>query len=275
MKATRKTAETDGSMRIIQITDTHMSAEPELQPRRVRDLARTIDAILALPAEEQPDVVLHTGDAANWGQPEEYALVRKEMERLSCPWFITPGNRDSRRRMREAFGDLGWLPEGEGPLDFAVSAGPLRLVGFDSKGPKTNKGWADEKRLAALRRMLEEADGTPVVLFLHHSPYVVDEIPDPYQFAEWEHAEALNDLVSDFPNVQVVLTGHVHRHVRGTVGYAPAVTMLCVASDLRKGPAKALADTPAWMAVDFDDAGHLLKAAMETAAPAVAGAAAE
>ncbi len=261
-------------MRIIQITDTHMSAEPELKPRRVRDLARTIDAILALPEEEQPDVVLHTGDAANWGQAEEYALVRREMERLSCPWFITPGNRDSRRRMREAFGDLGWLPEGDGPLDYTVEAGPLHLVCYDSKGPETNKGWADDARLAALRCHLEAAEGAPVVLFLHHAPYVVEEIPDPYQFADWSHAEALGALVGEFPNVQLVLTGHIHRHVRGQVGHAPAVTMLCVASDLRKGPAKELGDTPAWMVLDFDESGRFLQAQMQTAAPAVASPAA-
>ena len=261
-------------MRIIQITDTHMSSEPELKPRRLRDLARTIDTILALPEEERPEVVLHTGDAANWGLPEEYALVRQEMERLPCPWFITPGNRDSRRHMREAFADLGWLPEGDGPLDYTVEAGPLRLVCYDSKGPNTNKGWADDARLAALRRHLEAAEGAPVVLFMHHAPYVIEEIPDPWQFAEWSHAEALGALMREFPNVQLVLTGHIHRHVRGTVGHAPAITMLCVASDLRKGPAKELGDTPAWMALDFDERGRFLKGEMQTAASAEASPAA-
>ena len=246
-------------VRIVQITDSHMAAEPELVETRRRDLARAVEAANRL----SPDLVIHTGDASNTGQPEEYAIVRAEMDRLEAPYVITPGNRDSRQRMREAFGDLGWLPEGDGLLIYAVQAGPVRVISYDSKGPQTNKGWADEERLALLEREIAAAQGGPVMIFMHHPPYELAEIPDPRQYADWAHAEALNALVAKYDNVEVVACGHAHRTIPGRVGKAPAYTLMCNASDLRKGPARALGDTPAVMVYDFTAEGRLKDARFE------------
>ena len=246
-------------VRIVQITDSHISTEPELMERRRRDLARAVEAANTL----SPDLVIHTGDASNTGQPEEYAIVRAEMDRLAAPYAITPGNRDSRPRMREAFGDLGWLPEGDGLLIYSVQAGPVRVICYDSKGPQTNKGWADEERLSLLEREIEAAEGGPVMIFMHHPPYELSEIPDPFQYADWAHAEALNATVAKHANVELVACGHAHRYIPGRVGNAPAYTLMCNASDLRKGPAKELGDAPAVMVYDFDAQGRLKDARLE------------
>ena len=247
--------------RIIQFSDTHFSTDPELIETRRRDMARAVAAINAL--QEQPALVVHTGDASNAGQEEEYAIIRAEMEKLNAPWVIVPGNRDSRARMRRAFGDLGWLPEEEGPLDFVVPVNEsLALVGFDSKGHRTNKGWADEARAARLLVLLEEvkAAGRRAALAMHHPPYVLEEIPDPYQYEPWEHAGAITDVVRAAGNVSVLITGHAHRYIQGEAGGAPAHTITATASDLRKGPAKQLGDAVALLDYRFNAQGELLSA---------------
>ncbi len=241
-------------LRIVQLSDTHIPDVAEKRDFRTRALAQAVDLANSL----SPALVIHTGDAADTGQEAEYALVRREMDRLEAPYVITPGNRDSRPRMRAAFADLAWTDEGEGPLDYVVEAGPLAVVGFDSKGPKTNKGWADEARREKLRAMLERTKERPVLLMMHHPPFEIPEIPDPRQYVEWSHAEGICDVVNDYPNVQAVACGHIHRHITGFgVGHAPAFVLPCNAPDLRKGPARELGEAAVAMCVDFDDAGRL------------------
>jgi len=141
-------------IRIVHFTDTHMDAGEELRARREADLANHVAVINRL--DPQPDVVIFTGDMANGGKPEEYDIVRRHMDNLRAPWLAVPGNRDSRRRMRAAFANHEWGGgHAQGPLDFFVQVGPLALIGFDSKGPGTNKGWAHEERRQSLRRLLK------------------------------------------------------------------------------------------------------------------------
>ncbi len=243
-------------IRIVHFTDTHLDASPELRTRREADLANHVDAINAL--EQQPDLVIFTGDMANTGQSEEYAIARQHLNRLHSRWVFVPGNRDSRRCIRETFGDLGFLPmERDAPLDFAVEVGPLTFIGFDSKGQGTNKGAAPGERLAALRAMLEAVDGRPAIVSMHHPPFELHEIPWPRQFEDWAEAEAMNELIAGFDNVKLVACGHAHRRIAGEVGGKPAWTMLCAASDLRKGPAKDLGADVALQVYEFSDDGDL------------------
>ncbi len=251
-------------IRIVHFTDTHIDTDPALRTVREADLANHVAAINAL--DQQPDLVLFTGDLSNTGQAEEYAIFLPVMQQLRAPWVAVPGNRDSRRRMRAAFAGLGWLPAAaadDAPLDFSIDVGPLTIIGHDSKKPGTNKGWADEERLATLRGMIEQAGDRPVIIAMHHPPFELHEIPWPRQFEPWEHAEAMQALMAEHANVKLVACGHAHRRIAGEVGGVPAWTMLCCASDLRKGPAKELGTDVALQVYDFDDAGNLLNVEMQ------------
>jgi len=98
---------------------------------------------------------------------------------------------------------------------------------------------------------------------MHHPPFELHEIPWPRQFEDWSHAEALQALIAEFANVKLVACGHAHRHIAGKVAHAPAWTMLCAASDLRKGPAKELGADVALKFYEFSDAGELQSAEMK------------
>ncbi len=260
-------------VRIVQFSDSHYSVKPRLEPGRRADMERAVQTINSLPGETH--LVLHTGDAADTGKAEEYATVRQCMDRLNERWVVLTGNRDSRKGLRETFGDIGWIPEGEAhaPVDYIVSLSPaLALVAFDSKGERMNKGWADEERVGNLRAMLASVkeQGKRAVVAIHHPPYVLEEIPDPYQYEDWSHAEAIQRVIAEAGNVSVVITGHAHRYIDGEVGGVPAHTCTATASDLRKGPSKDLGDAPALMVYEFDTQGRLMGAAPFIGAPAAA-----
>ncbi len=238
-------------MRIAHISDTHISVPPVKTADREADLASVLDGIARL--EPRPDIVIHTGDAANFGRHEEYVRLRSLMTRLPVPWFITPGNRDCRRAMRESLTDATPLPSEAGPMDFAEEIGDIRFVSYDSKGPSTNKGWADATRLKALETLLAAAPTIPTVLFMHHPPFALASARDPYQFAEWSHAEALDRLLGHHPQVRLVLTGHSHRLAQGRIGHAVAFTIPSIATDLRKGTGeRQVGRRPVWMLYDLN-----------------------
>ncbi len=243
-------------MIIAQISDTHISVPSVHGADRENDLERVIGDIHG--RRKRPDLVIHTGDAANYGRAEEYAVLRRILDALDIPWIVLPGNRDNRAHMRDAFGDLPWLPAGEGPLDFSLEDFAVRIVAFDSKGPGTNKGWADHERLVALSALLEAGAGRPTVLAMHHPPFAMRHARDPHQFAQWDQAEKLAALVRRRACVKLVLTGHSHRLAESHIGNAPAFTMPSVATDLRKGEFRAaLARHPAYMLYELDEAGDL------------------
>ena len=244
-------------MIIGQISDTHISASPISGSDRMRDLERVISDINK--HRQQPDLVIHTGDASNSGKKDEYILVRQLMEKLKTCWIILPGNRDNGKNMHEVFGHLPWMPGENAPLDYLLEELPLRIIAFDSTAAKTNKGYADHMRLVKLSGMLKKGAGRPAVLAMHHPPFAMRNAKDPHQFADWSHAKNLTAALHRHPCVKLLLCGHSHRLAESHIGKAPAFTMPSVATDLRKGEFKAaLARHPAYMLYELDQTGKLL-----------------
>ena len=95
-----------------------------------------------------------------------------------------------------------------------------------------SKGEFCQQRLTHLQTMLEDDSTRPALIFMHHSPYVVDEIPDPWQFHNWQEVEALSELLSKHENIQQVYCGHVHRNVEGTIAGLPVEVLTCIATCL-------------------------------------------
>ena len=217
-------------MRIVQISDTHISCD---HPSRVTDFERCVDAINAL--DRRPEVVVHTGDVAHNGLREEYEIARELLEKLAAPYFVLPGNRDNRQELTRIFADGRHIRSGMDFVQYSVEHLEVRLVILDTVSPKSNKGCLCPARLAHFERMLSENGRRPTALFLHHPPFEISAIPDPRQFEVWAEAEALAARLGRQPDICGVFCGHVHRSVDGAIGSVKASTLSCVAVDLRKG----------------------------------------
>lgn len=219
--------------RVVQITDTHISLD---FPQRTSDLAHCVQAINALP--NPPDLVVHTGDIANRGKPEEYQIARQTLNQLNCPYYLIPGNRDRRAELLHEFSEFtretAPLPA-QGWIQYALEQYPVRLIMADTLNEQSNKGQLCKQRLAHLETLLLADTSKPTALFLHHPPYAATGIPDPLQYDDWQEVDQLSALLSRFNNICGVYCGHVHRFIDGTIGGIPASAISCLAGDLRRG----------------------------------------
>ncbi len=216
-------------MRIIQISDSHIANDI---PQRLTDLDTCIEAINQLPA---PDLVIHTGDITHNGLESEYASARKSLDNLNAPYCVLAGNKDDRTCLQLAFNDHNYLTQHETFVQYSIEQYPTRLLILDTVCETDTKGELCKARLQHLQQMLEHNTAKPAVIFMHHSPYIVEEIPDPQQFHDWSQVDKLAELLSRFTNVQGVYCGHVHRNVEGNIGKLPVSVLSCMATDLRKG----------------------------------------
>ncbi|MFE1602390.1 phosphodiesterase [Methylobacterium sp. ID0610] len=226
-------------MLIAQITDLHVRPRglPAYRVSETTMLAeRAIDALIAL--QPRPDVVLVTGDLADCGLSEEYALLRGLLGRLPIPVFVVPGNHDRREALRAGL-PAAWLPEAaEDFVQYVVEDWPVRLIALDTLVPGASHGALCERRLAFLEEALATGGDRPTVVFMHHPPFACGmEDMDRIRLLDGE--ARFRAIIDGHRNVERILCGHHHRPIQvryaGTIAQvAPGVTHQ-VALDLTSG----------------------------------------
>lgn len=207
-------AEAQASFLIAQISDLHLKAHGKLSYGVVDTLAALRQAVAHLNASQpRPDIVIVSGDLVDFGQAEEYAVLRPELERLQMPYYLVPGNHDDRAALRAAFADQGYLPASpEAPLDWVVDDYPLRLIGLDSTTPGRHGGQLEDSQLRWLDAQLAARPQAPTVLILHHPPFIsgighMDREP-------FLNVAALHEVIAVHPQVERLLCGHLHRSMQ-------------------------------------------------------------
>ena len=220
-------------MIIAQISDTHIlarSSDLAVGPQRADSLRDCVADI----NRRRPDAVVHTGDIAQHGRPEEYAHVREILAPLQAPLYLIPGNRDDRQALSAGFADHAYLPRNGGFLHYAVDDHPVRLVAIDSTDAGERKGVFCEERQAWLDHTLGRAPQAPTILLIHHPPF---DIAEHYLrgYRRPGDAEALAAVVRRHPQVVRLLCGHVHCPVEVPWAGTVATTMPSVAMDVRMG----------------------------------------
>lgn len=220
-------------MLIAQISDTHILV-PSDDESAATLRADCLRACVAAINEEQPDVVILTGDTVQHGRPEEYALLRELLEPLEAPLYFVPGNRDDNRNMRAAFEDKSFLPANGEFLHYAIEDYDVRLVAIDSTLTGERKGRFCEERQAWLEKVLSEQPDRPTLLFIHHPPFDVGHhYVGGYRLPG--EAMALEAVVKRHPQVKGMLCGHVHWPIERRWAGTEARIMPSVAIDVRKG----------------------------------------
>ncbi len=232
-------------MRIAQISDTHILApttELEAGASRADNLRRCIAHI----NDQTVDLVIHTGDSVQDGEPDQYAHLKDILDGLDAPYFMVPGNRDRHDALRTAFRHLPYLPAEGDFLHYVVEDYPIRLVALDSVVPGERKGVFCSVRLDWLDRTLAAEPERPTLLYMHHPPFDIE----PHYvggYRRQNEADSLSEVVSRHPQVVRLLCGHVHCSHRESWGGTVATTMPSVAVDLRKEVDPAIGDTPLYL----------------------------
>jgi 3',5'-cyclic AMP phosphodiesterase CpdA len=210
---------------IAQISDLHIKPPGSLAYGRVDTAAALERCVAALNAfRPKPDFVVISGDLADTPTAEEYQYLKRLLAPLALPFAAIPGNHDSRELMRAAFPSAAYaFPSG--PLDQRVEIAGIDLLLLDSSVPGKPHGVLAASSLQWLEATLATSPDRPALVFLHHPPF---------RTGIWhmDRQNLLNGdefaaIVSRYPRVQRIATGHVHRATLTT--FAGVATTICPA----------------------------------------------
>ena len=256
-------------MLIAQISDTHLTDSGRnaygVAPV-AENLARCIQHINQL--VPKPDLVLVTGDITYSGQLEEVECAAALLDALHCPYFIIPGNHDSRESLWSVFGGGSCPSSYQGFLNYVIEAYPIRLIGLDSTVPGEAGGEICPARLSWLDTRLSEDTEKPTIIFMHHPPVkfgVLETDVDGFV-----GAQSLGDVIEKYGNIKTILCGHIHlqAHVawRGTViATAPSLGLRLALDLTLQQPSRFFLDAPGYLLHYWHPEGNLVSHAVSVA----------
>jgi 3',5'-cyclic-AMP phosphodiesterase len=249
-------------MLICQISDLHIKV-PGALSYGVVDAAAYLRRCIAqvLAQKQRPDIVVITGDLVDFGRADEYAHLADLLQPLTMPVYLLPGNHDDRDTLRVSFPGHEYLHQMGEFIQYAVDAGPLRLLALDSVISGQSGGELCARRLAWLDDRLCQAPGTPTVILMHHPPFAtgighMDKIglANPHDLAQ---------IVRRHPQVERILCGHLHRPIQ--VRFAGTVASTCpgpahqVALDLAAdAPSRFVLEPPGYQLHLWDEGSGLI-----------------
>jgi 3',5'-cyclic AMP phosphodiesterase CpdA len=247
LPSTALAADAKHAVSFVQISDSHIGfARPE-NTDVAGSLAKTIDAINALP--QAPDFVIHTGDVTHLSKAQQFDEAKQLLAKLKAPLIVLPGEHDvigDPKGFFTAFGRAdapdGWFSFDRGGVHFLAL---VNVFNFEIDG----KLGADQ--IAFVTNDLKaQKSSTPIVVFAHVPLFAL--------FADWgwttEDGANVIAQLRRFDNV-TVLNGHVHQiqqHVDGNIRFATA------ASTAYPQPAPGTAPKPGPLKVPDDQLLHVL-----------------
>lgn len=219
----------DRSMKIVQVTDTHIRADPTVVHWGYRPHA-SLSVILEAIKRDHADVdfLICTGDCVH-AYPEEpdaafrggeeagYLVLRKlltEAAPATTLLHALPGNHDSREFLGTVFPQSrnSVLPLPSSPPGvhcFGVLVKGWLMLGCDTQsGPPTDPnshGAFGEAQFQWLRACLTACSSKPTIIFMHHPPVAHEGCFDADSVAEFEQI-----LVEHNQQVKAVVAGHIH-----------------------------------------------------------------
>jgi len=192
-------------LRVVQITDTHLFADPE-QTMLALAPQKSLEAVLALVRAEQPsiDVLLATGD---FSQDNSYASYRRLYEQLasfSVPMYWLEGNHDKPAPLLQALAEQAHIL-----APCVQHQGAWSFILLNSTIPGETMGELYARDLEFLQQALAACKGQHVMVCLHHQPVPVGcRWLDKHQIGA---ADAFFEVIDAHPNVRAIVWGHVHQ----------------------------------------------------------------
>ncbi len=233
----------------VQISDTHIGFNKPANANVAGTLQLAIDKINAL--EQQPDLVIHTGDLTHLAKAEEFDTLDQSLKSLrQREVFYVPGEHDitgdDGRLYLERFGrgttGRGWRSFNHKGVHFVGVNNAAQLEGLGDIGAEQLE-WM-KKDLSGL------SASTPVVVFAH--------IPLWSIYPDWgwgtKDSEQALALLKRFGSV-TVLNGHIHQVLQKVEG---KVTFHSAMSTAFPQPAPGSAPTAGPMKVPADQLRRVL-----------------
>ncbi|MEM9214383.1 MAG: phosphodiesterase [Cyanobacteria bacterium P01_F01_bin.150] len=234
---------------IAQISDLHVQTPGALAYGVVDTNSLVETAIAHLnQLSPQPDLVVATGDLVQKGTVANYQQLKGILTHLRAPIYLMPGNHDQGTNLKQVFPDHPYLFRETDHLSYVVDDYPIRMIMLDNALPGKKAGGLDEQRFIWLEAQLEKSPQTPTLIFMHHPPFSTG-IP----WMDRRHAEksdALATLVSQYPQIERVSCGHLHRGIyrrwAGTIASTQPSLVHQGGLDLRSAASQFVMEPPAY-----------------------------
>ncbi len=191
-------------IRLIQITDTHYSGDPDaaLDGVNVREsLAAVVDHIRR--HERDVDAFLASGDLSHDGSEGSYVALRETFEQLGTPVYCIAGNHDLPTVMARA------LKAPSVRIVGSTRFGSWHVVFLNTHVPEFEGGRLGDVQLRHFEELLSSEPDAPTLICLHHPPVPIS--------SPWMDAMGLEDteeflaIIDKHPQVRAVVWGHIHQ----------------------------------------------------------------
>ena len=200
-------------MRLLQLSDPHLLADPTGRYRDRQPLAR-LELALRQTGGDPYNLLLISGDLCQDETWQGYVRLRELLAPVDVPVALLPGNHDHPALLRAALGRQAVIAPG------VIEMEGCRLVLLDSHRPGCVGGWIGPRQRAWLVGQLALAPTTPTLVAVHHPPV---PIGDAGMDAIGLHdGLVLLAVLREVPGVRAVLFGHVHQHWQGRLPDRPA-----------------------------------------------------
>lgn len=194
------------TLRVAQITDCHLQADPTT-PYKGVDADAHLDQCLAwLQDHAQVDVLLLTGDLSHFGSLKAYQRLQQKLTSVLCPSIWLAGNHDDCQAMQQVCNQ----PVQELRV-FDYKHWQVLAINTTAKPDGAGGGSVSDQQMKDLATTLEQNHGKPVCLFMHHNAVPVNSAwQDNIMLA---NASEFNALIAANPQVKMVVCGHVHQEI--------------------------------------------------------------
>lgn len=194
----------NASVRVVQVTDPHLFADPDAQLLGV-NTAHSLQAVLnTINAVHYPaDFMLATGDISQDYSGESYHNFVRAIAPLELPCHYLPGNHDDPRIMRLNM---------QGPKIFGqrrILAGNWQIIMLDSTVRGKPGGHMSDSEIDIVKSAVADQPERHTLLVMHHNPILVN--------CAWLDQHCMDngsdfiEQMAELPQVKGLLWGHVHQ----------------------------------------------------------------
>ncbi len=194
----------DGSLSIVQVTDSHLYADPEGKLVGVNTQESFNQTIQLIQDIIWPvDFILATGDLVHDASVDGYTRMKTQLEQFGVPVYCIPGNHDIPDVMKQC------LDHGPISIPQYVQHNNWHLTFLDSTLPDHEGGHLNPEELEAFEDNLTQAEERNILICMHHHPVPIG--------SRWmdgimlDNAEDFFSIIERFPNVRGIIWGHIHQ----------------------------------------------------------------
>jgi Icc protein len=200
----KKNQDPSQSIRILQISDTHLFENPDECLLKL-NTQKSTEAVLAhiQKKREYFDLVLLTGDLSQDSSPTSYARLASMLEFLKPPIYWIPGNHDHPDVMQKSFAQTF--------LNAAkhIITAPWQFILLNSHLPGSPKGYLASDQLDFLEQTLTEYPDYLTAIVIHHHVQPVESTW--LDTSVLINHEEFFERIAKFNNIKTIIHGHIHQ----------------------------------------------------------------